>query len=100
MERVLTSREGLRVDGEVDGWLARSRVGEVRYVGMVETLKDAFLVEGLVAANLRYFGGGLVLISAPENEDLEAILRGIGSGSTRPFDTLSLGVRNHLCMRR
>lgn len=58
VERVLTSGEGLWVDGEVDSWLAHSRVGKVRDVGMVETLKDAFLVEGQVAANLRYLGGG------------------------------------------
>lgn len=38
------------------GWLSRCRVGRIKDVGLIHSLKDAFLVEGLVSLNVRYMG--------------------------------------------
>ncbi|XP_057425893.1 uncharacterized protein LOC130719283 [Lotus japonicus] len=59
---------------QVKTWLKNSLVGVIRNVVQIPSLQDAFILEGYNTIQVRYLGDELVLLTGPEDMNLETAL--------------------------
>lgn len=69
-------------------WLKRSMVGVIKNMDLIPSLQNAAMIEGLKYIQIRYLGDDFVLLTGPEDLDLEEALKGTDEGPDAVFDVL------------